>query len=148
MPPLSHILAPARPHISPTQSPSPLTQPPAIAQRPMVQKQFTNTRCTGVHITVNYCQHTSPWCQHSHRWRLSLVPPVPPPLPALPPATSATHAGNTCTGHNAPFYYTVDLSYILLISYFMAFVPTSTQRRYRTILPPYFVVAYVPTSMQ
>jgi hypothetical protein len=46
------------------------------------------------------------------------------------------------------FYYMVDLSYILLISYFMTFVPTSTQQRYSIILPPYFVVAYVPTSTQ
>jgi hypothetical protein len=46
------------------------------------------------------------------------------------------------------FYYTVDLSYILLISYFMTFVPTSMQQRYGIILPPYFAVAYVPTSMQ
>jgi hypothetical protein len=48
----------------------------------------------------------------------------------------------------ASFYHTVDLSYILLISYSMTFVPTSTQRRYSIILPSYFVVAYVPTSTQ
>jgi hypothetical protein len=150
--PLSHPpLALAQPHISPTQSPSPLTQPPAIEQPRTAPKQLTNCQTyqclhygniisyatdTATHIANTLTlatdtatgdstaphgaeithQHQMYQCLRYGKLQSTHIPPAPAqPLsatctcspsaeqpPAQPPATSATYAGNICTGHNAP----------------------------------------------